>query len=96
MAWHALPAEAACTRLRVDPLRGLDEAEAAALYRHALATAALAQALAPDVGVDEQDAFMAGLFHDLGRVFVLTASGQVRTKEKKAPPPTASPSCVAR
>ena len=30
MAWHALPAEAACTRLRVDPLRGLDEAEAAA------------------------------------------------------------------
>ena len=33
MAWHALPAEAACTRLRVDPLRGLDEAEAAARHR---------------------------------------------------------------
>jgi len=70
------------------------EAEAAELYRHALATAALAQALAPSVGVDEQDAFMAGLFHDLGRVFVLTASGQVRTKDKKSEPPT--PEFLAR
>ncbi|MGE0190748.1 MAG: cation-translocating P-type ATPase [Planctomycetota bacterium] len=33
MTWHALPAETACTRLRVDPERGLSEQEAAA--RHA-------------------------------------------------------------
>lgn len=64
------------------------EAEANALYQHALASASVAQMLARQVGEDEQEAFMAGLFHDLGRVFVLTAAGQVSARTKKGQPPS--------
>lgn len=62
------------------------QAEAERLYARALASAAICQLLARLDGANEQDAFIAGLFHDLGRIFVLTCSGQVRARDKQAPP----------
>lgn len=37
-------------------------------WRHAVATAAAARELAPDAGADADEAFLAGLLHDLGRL----------------------------
>lgn len=66
------------------------EEEAARLYAHALRSAAVAQMLARMEKLSEEDAFIAGLFHDLGRVFVLTSAGKAaaKAKEGEAPQPT--------
>lgn len=69
------------------------EAEAKWLHRHSLSTAIIAQFLARKVGANEQSAFMAGLLHDLGRVFMLSTAHEVwRTSKGEATP---SPETVA-
>ncbi len=62
------------------------QAAAEALYTRALRSAAICQMLARLDGYDEQDAFIAGLFHDLGRVFVLTCAGRAQGRAPKGPP----------
>lgn len=54
------------------------------LYTHALTSAAIAQMLARLDNSSEEDAFVAGLFHQLGCVFILTSCGTVdgQTKSK--------------
>ncbi len=52
------------------------------LYLHALTTAAIAQMLARLDNCNEEDAFISGLFHQLGRVFILTSCGQVDEQAK--------------
>lgn len=64
------------------------EAEAARLYTHALGSAAVAQLLARLEGCSEEDAFMAGLFHDLGQVFILSVAGNIRRHPKSGEPPS--------
>ncbi len=53
------------------------ENEAKWLHRHSLSTAIVCQLLARQVGENEQAAFMAGLLHDLGRVFMLSMAHEV-------------------
>jgi HD-like signal output (HDOD) protein len=53
------------------------EAEAAWLHAHSLRTAVISQYLARLAGENEQDAFMAGLLHDLGHVFMLSMAHEV-------------------
>lgn len=53
------------------------EAEAKWLHRHSLSTAIISQYLARHVGANEQSAFMGGLLHDLGRVFLLSTAHDV-------------------
>ena len=52
------------------------------LHAHSLKAAVLSQYLARLVGENEQDAFMAGLLHDLGRVFMLSMAHEVYRASK--------------
>jgi len=51
--------------------RGCDRRRAEALCSRALAGALIMEALAPLVGIDEEDAFLLGLLHDIGNIVVL-------------------------
>lgn len=51
---------------------------------YSLAAGATAQLLARRVRLSEQDAFMAGLLHDLGRVFVLSTAEDIRRDSRGA------------
>ncbi len=51
---------------------------------YSLATGATAQLLARRARLNEQDAFMAGLLHDLGRVFVLSTAEDIRRDSRGA------------
>lgn len=68
--------------------------EANRLYTHALGSASVAQLLARLDGRSEEDAFMAGLFHDLGQIFVLTTAGNIKANPKNDVAPT--PDLVAK
>jgi HD-like signal output (HDOD) protein len=46
---------------------------ARACWRHNLATAVLCERLAPDLGLNRERAYMAGLIHDIGRLALLCA-----------------------
>ncbi len=62
------------------------------LYDHALASAAVAQLIARKLpGQDEHEAFLAGLLHDLGRVFLRESATHVRrdTRGKETTSPHA-------
>src|SRR5262249_44903896 len=52
-------------------------AEAADLHRHALATSVAAQIVAKPIGVDRDEAFLAGIIHDFGEVVLLNAASEV-------------------
>jgi len=69
------------------------EAEASWLHAHSLSTAVICQFLARHVGENEENAFMAGLLHDLGRIFMLSIAQDVfRTSKGEA---QVSPEVVA-
>lgn len=68
--------------------------EAAELHRHALAAAVSAQLLARTARVHEQDAFIAGLLHDLGQVFVFALAGKEQRESRGARAP--SPQAIER
>lgn len=58
------------------------EQEAKWLHGHSLATAIMSQYLARQAGENEERAFMAGLLHDLGRVFMLSIAQEVYRQSK--------------
>lgn len=57
-------------------VQGFDQ-EAKWLHAHSLRSAVMSQYLARLVGENEQDAFMAGLLHDLGEIFMLSVAHDV-------------------
>lgn len=63
---HSLATAAAVTvAFRVTPGSGLD---LPSFWRHGIGAALCARALAPHLGVNAEEAFIAGLLHDIGRV----------------------------
>jgi HD-like signal output (HDOD) protein len=67
------------------------ETETAALYRRTLAVSLAAQSFAARIGVDPDEAFLAGLVHDLGTVVILTiAADVVRTSKGASSVPRAT------
>jgi putative nucleotidyltransferase with HDIG domain len=48
------------------------------LYEHGLAVAAICRRLAPTVGADPDDAFLVGLFHDIGKLLFLQVDEEGR------------------
>lgn len=85
--YKATTLSAAVTRLGVNALRTLllhqsvkaamfdksmgDRSRAARVWEKSLASAYVMRALAPLVDIDEEDAFLVGLMHDIGNVIVL-------------------------
>ncbi|RMG16447.1 MAG: HDOD domain-containing protein, partial [Planctomycetota bacterium] len=57
------------------------------VWRHSLVTSKLAAGLAPRAGLQPEAAFMAGLFHDVGCLAILSAA-QVFQNKSALPPPT--------
>lgn len=58
------------------------ESKADRMKEHALGTAIIAQALAPLGGFDPAEAFLAGLLHDIGRVFMLSMLSRVHRESR--------------
>lgn len=56
---------------RLTVFRSCDAARAQQLWLHSLATAVLARSIARDVAADPEEAFLAGLLHDVGKTVVL-------------------------
>lgn len=56
---------------------GRFQPEASATHSHSLATAVVSQVLARRSATDEQDAFMAGLLHDLGEIVVFQTAHEL-------------------
>jgi putative nucleotidyltransferase with HDIG domain len=52
------------------------------LYQHALASGAIARLIAEESRGDAQEAFLAGLLHDLGRIVLREAAAQVRRQSR--------------
>jgi putative nucleotidyltransferase with HDIG domain len=47
------------------------------LWHHSIGTAAVARAIARQAGVDEEDAFLGGLLHDIGKPILIRAVAQL-------------------
>ncbi len=58
------------------------------LLDHSIATACMARALAPGAGVAEDEAFLCGLLHDIGKLFILKLAKEAA--KAGAPRPTES------
>ncbi|HKE01495.1 MAG TPA: HDOD domain-containing protein, partial [Planctomycetota bacterium] len=66
---------------RITVLRGADVARGRQLWMHSLATAILARAIARATASDPEEAFLAGLLHDIGKSVIL---GVVAEEERSS------------
>lgn len=65
------------SRTRLFKVAGFEQ-EGAELYRRSLAASLAMQILAKPLGLDPDEAFLAGLVHDLGELTILEAAAEVR------------------
>jgi len=66
--------------------RNLDGERGNPLHEHGIGTAYMARLVAEWVGLDEEEAFMYGLLHDIGKLVILKAAHEVRRQTGQAVP----------
>jgi HD-like signal output (HDOD) protein len=71
------------TRVQAKPYEGFSNL----CWKHSLLVAQLAGSLAPSCGQDPDHAYMAGLFHDVGKFAVLTAARKLANRQNRGVTP---------
>jgi HD-like signal output (HDOD) protein len=81
-------------RSRIFRVRGHD-ARVQELVRHGVQVSIAAQWVLRRVGVQRAEAFLAGLFHDVGKLFLLQTTGRIQQQLQWTPPPALVESAFA-